>query len=70
MKTKTSSFQALGSDGKTYRVDVSTTMLSHNGQTIKGSREHLLSDGGELFDVPGVDGQWDIARTNIRITKI
>lgn len=70
MKEKTSNFQALGSDGKTYWVDVWTTMLTHNGHKIKGGREYLLANGDELFDVPGVDGQWDIASTNVRITKV
>lgn len=70
MKEKTGSFKAKGDDGVIYSVDIWTTKVSHNGHKLDGSYEYLLSDGDELFDVPGTDNQWDIASTDVRITRM
>jgi hypothetical protein len=69
MKRKTSSFTAVGNDGRTYTVDVWTTMVQHQGRELPGSSEHLLANGDELFDVPGKNGQWEIASTGVVISR-
>lgn len=69
MKNKTDSFRAKGDDGLMYTVNILTTMISHQGRQLSGSSEYQLENGDELFDVPGVDDQWDIASTNVRIIK-
>ena len=69
-KKKTSSFQAKSEDGRVFTVDVWTTMILHRGNSLPGGSEYLLSNGDQLFDVPGTDNQWDIASTDVRITKV
>lgn len=70
MKKKTDSFSAKDVNGTIYTVDVWTNMISHQGRQIPSSSEYILSNGDDLFDVPGCENQWDIASTNIRITRI
>jgi len=70
MKKKTGSFRAKGDDGRMYTVDILTTMTAHKGRQLSGSFEYQLENGDELFDVPGVDDQWSIANTNVRIIKV
>lgn len=70
MKTKTDSFSAKDINGTIYKVDVWTNMIPYKGRQISGSSEYLLSNGDNLFNVPGCEDQWDIASTNVRITRI
>lgn len=70
MKKKTDSFSAKDVNGTIYTVDVWTNMISHQGRLIPSSSEYLLSNGDDLIVVPGCENQWDIASTNVRITRI
>lgn len=69
-KVITSSFFAKDDSGTIYTVNVWTTVLSHLGRKIYGSSEYLLSNGDDLFAVSGHENQWEIAATNVRITRI
>ena len=69
MKIKTDSFSANGNDGRIYTINIFTTMVEHQKCYLPGSLEYLLSNGDELFNVPGFDNKWEIAGTGVRITK-
>lgn len=70
MKMKTESFSAQGNDGCIYTINIFTTMVEHQGRHLPGSFEYQLSNGDELFNVPGFDNKWEIASTGVRITKV
>lgn len=70
MKIKTDSFSATGNDGRIYTINIFTTMVEYQECYLPGSFEYLLSNGDELFNVPGFDNQWEIASTGVRITKV
>ncbi len=67
------SFEAVGSDGYTYRIDLwqhpgpETRPVDGPARRLPGSKEYLLSDGRHLIDVSRLE--WKIHNTSIRIAK-
>jgi len=67
------SFDVLGTDGQTYKVN----LWEHPGpeykplggprRRMRGKREYLLSDGTDLIDIS--DREWEILNTGVRLGK-